>query len=479
MTTTTISEVPRLPLDQIHHHPANPRIDAVADDELVASIEAMGILDPLMVAPAVDGNGWVLIDGHRRDNAARRAGLTEVPVNPRYDLVTEAQQIEVMVVTGLKKELLTPVEEAKGYEQMALLGMDEEAIAASTGFSVRRVRERMRINDTSDLVRHALHAGQASLADLAVLQEFADDEQELKVLEGCIGTANFTQQVYAARGRRDRRARHQALIGDFEAAGARRCRAVAGGPGVVADADTGEEYRGSQRLQFLPQALQDAEAHDECLIYVVVEWSDYSDPYLACCDPSVHPEAATPKTRVDVESDWEKRRAEREALNAARRAAHLARVDWLTGHFAAMFPARSHVDLAAAAKAGLPLLLIDDREAIDSGTLCAALGLGTDLSYNAAHETLEGAAAEHATAKPTQALRGFAGWLATVIGEQLDESYPEHVDDLVKLGYQLSLWDWVKKAGYAPSDVDQALVHALEVRHTELARQADDLDEAG
>lgn len=475
----TISEVPRLPLDQIHHHPANPRIDAVADDELVASIQAMGVLDPLMVAPAVDADGWVLIDGHRRDNAARRAGLTEVPVNPRYDLVTEAQQIEVMVVTGLKKELLTPVEEAKGYEQMALLGMDEAAIAASTGFPVRRVRERMRINDTSDLVRHALHTGQASLADLAVLQEFVDDETELKVLEGSLGTPNFAQQVYAARGRRERRARHQALIADFEALGARRTRAVAGAPGLVADDETGEKYLGARRIEYLTQPLQDVSAHPDCLIYVVVDWSDYTDPYLACRDQTAHPETAAPADPVAQESDWEKRRAERAELNAARRAAHLARVDWLTGHFAAMFPARSHGDLAAAARVGLPLLLIDDREAVDSGTLCAALGLGTDLGYGDARDALEAAASDYTTAKPTTALQGLATWLAVVIGDQLDEGYPEHVDDLMQLGYQLSLWDWLKKAGYRSSDVDQALVHALEVRHTELTRQAENLDEAG
>src|SRR5207237_758715 len=79
-----------LPLDQIHAHENNPRRHVVADDEMVDSIRAVGVLTPVTVAPALDGDGYTMIGGHRRESGARAAGLTQIPAIIREDLVTEA-----------------------------------------------------------------------------------------------------------------------------------------------------------------------------------------------------------------------------------------------------------------------------------------------------------------------------------------------------------------------------------------------------
>lgn len=465
-------ETPTALLEEIHDHPANPRIDAVADDEMVDSIRAVGVLDPVMVAPGPDG-GWTLIDGHRRKDGALKAGLVDVPIHPRYDLVTEAQQIEAMVITGLQKALLTPVEEARGYEQLALLGMDEAAIAASTGFPVRRVKERMRLNALPDMVRAKLHDGDASLVDVAALDEFADDPTPLAELEEVLGTDNFQHTLHTLRGRRDRTVRRAATIAEFEAAGAVRAVSVPGTPGKVTGADAAEHS--AHGMHSFPEDLRDPAAHDGCLAVVVPDY-DFSDPYLVCIDRTRHPSAAPAAPPSPVTSDWEKQRAARAERAALRDAAAATRLGWLREHFTGMFPVRGAGPLAAAVRAFLPLLVIDRRDVPDPEMRLRGLDVvPADTSYPTVLAAQQTYAASLAAATNTTALAGLAGYLAALVAEQMDPvEEPQFMEDLAELQYALSLWDWAKAAGYSMSDVDKDLRTALEVRHTELAAEAEE-----
>lgn len=464
--------VPTVPLDQIRAHPANPRINAVADDELVESVRAQGVLDPVMVAPAEDGDGWILIDGHRRWSAAGKAGLTSIGINPRYDLVTEAQQIEVMVVTGLQKELLSPVEEAAGYEQLALLGMDEAAIAAATGFGVRRVADRLKLNAFPAQVRAKVHAGEATLVDVAALVEFADDPAATAELEEALGTPNFVQQVYAARRRRDLTIRRAEKAAEFEALGARLAVSVPGASGLV-EID-GEEHRAYGMHNFDTDELRGPDGHDGCLAYCVPEY-EYSDPYLVCVDYAKHPRQVPPAKPSQAQSEWEAQQAVREERRIQREAARDARVGWLAEHFTTMFPPRTHGTLVAAARAGLPFLVIDDREAIESGILLTALGLTPENDSYAAEASAKASYASGlAQAKAPEVLAGFARYLAALIADLLRVGEePQFLDDVEPVQYALGVWDWLKSAGYPLSDFDKAERTALEVRHTELTTEAE------
>jgi ParB/RepB/Spo0J family partition protein len=430
-----------VPIGMIRPHPSNPRIHATADEPLVESIRKVGLIDALLCVPdpdESDGAGVLVIDGHRRFDGCQKAGLQLVPCRVRDDLVTEAQQVEVMAITGLQKENLSPVEEAQAYEQLTLLGMDEAAIAASTGFSQRRVKARLRLTGLSTETRQRVHAGDATLTDVETMFEFADDPAATAELEEAIGTTNFQQRVHALRSRQQRLARRAELIEEYEAAGAVRAEQVAGGAGaVVLAADEERTERRARGMHMFPTELRSPAEHDGCLAYVVPE-SEWHEPYLICVDNTRHPAPATPVAPQPGESDWERRRAEREEREARFAAASAARRDWLAEHLSGLFPARGNKPLAALATVMLPLV-DEDHDPADVHT-----------------------------ASTTKVLAAFSGWLTGEVATSGLDRQAQWVGDADEALAVLAVWDWLTGAGYQLSDVDREQRTLMETRLAEL-----------
>ena len=104
----------QLAVDQIHPNPRQPRrrFEPEAGSGLAKSIEAQGLLQPVVVRPRPAG-GYELIAGERRWRAAKEAGVAKVPA-----LVREAddqQSLLLSLVENVAREQLSPVEEARAY----------------------------------------------------------------------------------------------------------------------------------------------------------------------------------------------------------------------------------------------------------------------------------------------------------------------------------------------------------------------------
>jgi len=109
--------IERVPVGRIRAAAWQPRrhFRAEALAELVESVRAHGILQPLLVRAA--GNDFELIAGERRLRAAVEAGLTEVPVKVME--VDDRGAMELALIENLQREDLDPIEEAEGYRQLA------------------------------------------------------------------------------------------------------------------------------------------------------------------------------------------------------------------------------------------------------------------------------------------------------------------------------------------------------------------------
>ena len=109
--------VEQLPLDQLEEFPNHPY--SVPDNEELAmlrdSIIENGVLQPIVVVEKEEGNGFLIISGHRRCLAARKAGLAEIPGIIRTGISMAQATIE-MVDANLYREHILPSEKAKAYK---------------------------------------------------------------------------------------------------------------------------------------------------------------------------------------------------------------------------------------------------------------------------------------------------------------------------------------------------------------------------
>jgi len=93
------------------------RFDPEEMAALVRSIEAQGILQPILVRPLQDdATSYEIIAGERRWRAAQEAQLHEVPVIVRD--MSDGEALEIALVENIQRQDLTPLEEAEGYRRL-------------------------------------------------------------------------------------------------------------------------------------------------------------------------------------------------------------------------------------------------------------------------------------------------------------------------------------------------------------------------
>jgi ParB family chromosome partitioning protein len=138
-------------LDEIETNPDQPRTNVGDLKELAKSIEAKGVLEPLLVRPMGDGR-YRIIAGERRFRAAMEAGLTEVPCI-EFD-VPENEVIEIALIENLHRRDLHPFEEAEGYAGLASRhGYTQQQIADAVGKSRVSVTESLSLLEIPENVR--------------------------------------------------------------------------------------------------------------------------------------------------------------------------------------------------------------------------------------------------------------------------------------------------------------------------------------
>jgi len=111
----------KLAINQISFPKQQPRryFDPEKMEQLVLSIKEHGILEPLLVRSLEDLGKYELVAGERRYRAAKKAGLTEIPVVIRN--LSDEQAIQIALVENLQREDLNPVEETEGVLQLLSL----------------------------------------------------------------------------------------------------------------------------------------------------------------------------------------------------------------------------------------------------------------------------------------------------------------------------------------------------------------------
>jgi len=174
-----------VPLSAIEPDPEQPRKSMGDLDDLVASIQSKGVLEPILVRPLDEGEGseFRIISGERRFRAAQEAGLYEVPAVVLD--VSEQEALEIALIENLQRKDLTPFEEAEGYQVLAERhGYTHEQISEAVGKSRTVVTESMSLLAMTPKVRQAVQAlGITAKSVLLEVLKAETEEEMLRLLE--------------------------------------------------------------------------------------------------------------------------------------------------------------------------------------------------------------------------------------------------------------------------------------------------------
>ncbi len=155
-------ELRELPVGLLKPNPNQPRktFDAEALAGLASSIEASGVIQPLLVRPLRDGS-YELIAGERRWRAARQAGLEKVPAIIRDS--EQAERLQVALIENMVREDLNPIDEARACAALVEeLGLSKEDLAKRVGRSRPALSNLIRLLDLPDEALALLESGDLS-----------------------------------------------------------------------------------------------------------------------------------------------------------------------------------------------------------------------------------------------------------------------------------------------------------------------------
>ena len=148
-----------LPISSIKPYRGQPRKHFDREDlaELTDSIKQNGVLQPLLVRKS--GTGYEIVAGERRYQAAKAAGLSEVPVIIRD--ISDDDVFKLALIENLQRSDLTPLEEARGYRQLIKeKGLTQEELAKALSKSRSAITNTLRLLDLPSEVQSYVEDGE-------------------------------------------------------------------------------------------------------------------------------------------------------------------------------------------------------------------------------------------------------------------------------------------------------------------------------
>lgn len=226
-----MNELINIDIAQIYPHPDNPRKELGDLTELMESIKKNGIMQNLTVVPGhkmagyewndlgeklysmeeseegydelrkqydshYSKDGYTLIIGHRRCEAARSAGINEVPC--RIIELDYRDQIAMMLEENMQRNDLTIAEQAESFQMMLDLGEDIDSLAEKTGFSKQTIKHRIELAKLDKKLlkeKTENESFQMSLKDMMVLERIEDATERNRILKEATSSSQLSWKV--------------------------------------------------------------------------------------------------------------------------------------------------------------------------------------------------------------------------------------------------------------------------------------------
>ena len=161
---TKVTSVTVAPIESLVPGRYQPRTQFVSSElkALAASIKVNGIIQPILVRNSqINPEKWEIVAGERRWRAAQIAQLHEVPILVRK--LTNIKALEIALVENLQRANLSPLEEARGYEQLIQeFSHTQEKLGEVLGKSRSHVANMIRLLSLPDSVKSLITSGALS-----------------------------------------------------------------------------------------------------------------------------------------------------------------------------------------------------------------------------------------------------------------------------------------------------------------------------
>lgn len=254
----------QLSITEVAPSPLQPRRVFAEENlaELVDSIRARGIFQPLIVRRSPKGSGYELIAGERRWRAARKLNLNKVPAIVRA--ATDQQVLELALIENLQRAELDPVEEADGYATlMETFGLKQEEVAERVGKNRATVANALRLRSLPNEVRDLLRSKQISVGHAKAILGLNEPAAQTAIGREVVKRGLSVRQAEAlvrrqTSGSRGRKKGRSAQIADWRDLELKLQRATGTRARVVGTGDRGHielPYTSSAELERLTSHL--------------------------------------------------------------------------------------------------------------------------------------------------------------------------------------------------------------------------------
>ena len=183
-----------LPISKVKPNKGQPRKNFKPDElaELADSIKQNGILQPIIVRK--QGTSYEIVAGERRYQAAKLAGLDEVPVVIRD--ISDEDVFKLALIENLQRSDLDPIEEAQGYNQLIdKNGLTQEEVARLVSKSRSSITNTLRLLDLPNEVQDLMSEGKLTAGHARAILAVPSEEGRVRLAEKVVAQGLSVRQT--------------------------------------------------------------------------------------------------------------------------------------------------------------------------------------------------------------------------------------------------------------------------------------------
>jgi len=177
-------DIVNINLDQISPGRFQPRkqFNPEKHKELVASIREKGIMQPILVRPAKDREGFEVIAGERRLRAARELGFEQIPAFIKE--VKDEEALELSLIENIQREELNPIEEAHAYRELIdRFNLNQEDVAKAVGKDRSTISNTLRLLNLPTRIQDYVSRGTLSTGHARAILAIESERQQIEIAD--------------------------------------------------------------------------------------------------------------------------------------------------------------------------------------------------------------------------------------------------------------------------------------------------------